>query len=117
MNHKFLYSILILFLTSSGFAAPLPDLAKYLEQEISLFDGAVSGCSQPSGNWGSIKNASSESKNNEEEGEILALTLLWVRLRPRIGFNLPGLVNVQVVPEIEMLWQRENPPDWVSYHP
>ena len=41
----------------------------------------------------------------------------WLRLRGDIGFEVPGFAKVTVVPETELLLQRELPDGWETYKP
>src|SRR4051812_8074167 len=44
------------------------------------------------------------------------LRRFWLRLRPKATFTLPGL-KVTLVPEVELLLERDYPDGWVTYKP
>jgi hypothetical protein len=52
-----------------------------------------------------------------DSGEQWYLRNIWVRLRARGGFRVPGIVSVRAVPEIEMEWQRAFPKGWKQFEP
>ena len=52
-----------------------------------------------------------------DSGSWWYLRNIWVRLRARGGFRVPGIVSVRAVPEIEMEWQRAFPKGWKQFEP
>lgn len=101
-----------LMISNLGHAAPVPELTNYLEEELKVFDDAVSRCSAPD------DLSSTQAILGEEKAEERYLFRnFWLRARMRGGFELPGLVTVQVIPEVEMYWQRQVPEGWGAYKP
>ena len=45
------------------------------------------------------------------------LRRFWLRLRPKAGLKVPGFATFEVIPEIEMLWEKELPDGWETYRP
>ena len=41
----------------------------------------------------------------------------WLRVRPKFSFGVPGLTALEIVPELELLWQRDLPDGWKTYKP
>lgn len=41
----------------------------------------------------------------------------WLRLRGKVGIQLPGIYNLQVIPEMEMLFERTLPDGYTGYKP
>ena len=39
------------------------------------------------------------------------------RIKSPVGIDIPFLAKFQIVPEVEMLWQRDYPEGWGSYKP
>jgi len=98
---------LVLFTPPLARAAPIPELMQYLEEEMSTLDNAIASSEANS--------TPAELKGNGEEQ--LYFMNFWLRIRPRIGFSVPGLVKVDIIPEAEILWQREIPGSWEVYNP
>ncbi len=59
----------------------------------------------------------STAENQSEEDEAFMFRRFWLRLRPRAGLHVPGFATFDVVPEIEMLWERDLPNGWETYRP
>ncbi len=64
-----------------------------------------------------VENALSKSADNEIIDESWYFQNLWIRSRLSVGFALPGLASIAVVPELEFLIQRDLPEEWQIYHP
>ena len=86
-------------------AAPIPELMSFLEREIQQMDRAVSACHM------------THSKGISQENEAWLYQNFWIRLRGRAGFEIPGFAKVELVPEVELFWQRGIPQGWESYKP
>ncbi len=41
----------------------------------------------------------------------------WLRLRPKVGLTAAGFANLEIIPEIEMLWEKDTPDGWEIYKP
>ena len=98
---------LVLLTSTLAFATPIPELSQYLEDQINTFNTAVGG-------------TEANSTPVELKGEALEqfyFMNFWLRIRPKVGFSVPGLVKVEIIPETEILWQREIPDRWDVYQP
>ena len=120
MRCLLIYLIVPFFITSIAMAEPLNGLAAYLDQEITLYDQAIAACPKipdTAMTFGSSGGATESELGEDQEDERMHFAFFYVRARPRVSFSLPGLVTVQIIPEIEMLWQRQNPSQWELYRP
>ena len=105
--------------TQPTFAEANPILMNLLDKELSQMEAAFAAPS-------SLESSSFAGPINDVESpEIGACTLdstqplsslhalelknFWFRFRLQVGFSIPPLVNILVVPEIEVLWQRTSP--------
>lgn len=52
-----------------------------------------------------------------EGNEAWTLQNFWLRMRPRGGFDMPGIGEALLIPELELLWQRDLPEGWELYTP
>ncbi len=41
----------------------------------------------------------------------------WLRVRAKVGLTIPELAALDLIPEIEMLWEKEVPEGWETYKP
>jgi hypothetical protein len=81
----------MLFIAPSTFAAPVAELTRYFAESVQTTDEAVNQCSltEPA-----------------SEGEIWYFRRFWLRVRPKVSFAIPLIAKLEIVPELEMLWQR-----------
>lgn len=91
---------LALSLVPMAMADRVPDLDQYLDSEISSMNDAM---------------VSNESKIAEPE--VWFLRNMFVRVRPRVGFIIPGIAKVEFIPEVELMWQKSLPDQWKPYRP
>jgi hypothetical protein len=91
-------------------ATGIPELTRYLDAEIAALDGAVDDAERGSGE---LRASSLDPKADQH----WYLRQFWIRLRAPVGFEIPGIAKVTVIPETELLWERPNPEGWVSYKP
>jgi hypothetical protein len=42
---------------------------------------------------------------------------IWVRSRPKVGIEIPGIAKSRIVPELDLLWDRPMPSGWTGYKP
>jgi hypothetical protein len=80
-------------------AAEIPDLKNYLETQIVPLNDAL------------------EEQAQKETGETIQHSFWFlrrsgIRLRPNVTLTA-GIAQVGIVPEIEVIWERELPPGWV----
>ena len=84
---------------------PKPTIGEYFESEVNSLDQAVQ--STPSSST-IITNPSAE-----EDGYFFRR--FWLRLRPRVERDIPGLAGFSVIPEVELLWEKAPPEGWEIY--
>ncbi len=94
---------LIAGLMLSSFANAEETLSGFLSQEITSLDNAFNEV-------GAMDEA--HARNDD-----FFLRRFWLRLRPRAGLKVPGFATFEVVPEVEMLWEKETPDGWEIYRP
>ncbi len=51
------------------------------------------------------------------QNEDFILRRFWLRVRAKVGLTVPGFANFEVIPDVEMLWEREVPDGWETYKP
>ena len=85
-------------------AAIIPELTKHLTEMLDSTESAVNRCS-------------SEDASAAETSHEWFYRRFWLRFRPRVSFAVPGFAKLEIVPEIEMLWQRDLPAGWEVYKP
>lgn len=39
----------------------------------------------------------------------------WLRLRPRVERDIPGLASFAIIPEVQLLWEKQTPEGWELY--
>jgi hypothetical protein len=82
----------------------IPQLAQYLQAEIQSADASLEPLdAQP------VPNATFD--------EAWYYRRFWLRMRTPAGLDVPWLVKVQIVPEVQLLWERELPDGWGAYKP
>jgi hypothetical protein len=81
-------------------------LAAYFEMEVNTADNAV----QAVANDSAILVV-----NNEDDGYFFRR--FWLRLRPRVERDIPGLASFAIIPEVELLWEKQTPEGWEIYKP
>jgi hypothetical protein len=92
-----LFSMMIL--SSKAHAADAQELSVYLDQELSLLES------------GGLQQLPATVPLEDE----FFFRRFWFRIRPKAIFSLPRLVKIQVVPEVELLWERALPDGWTGY--
>ncbi len=79
-------------------------LADFFEQEVTALDNAV-------------QTVPSESAvvtgRNGDDGYFFRR--FWLRLRPRVERDIPGLAGFSIIPEAELLWEKQTPEGWEIY--
>ena len=107
MFNKFSLILVILLSTSasSSFASVMPDWVQFIDEEVTSASIA-------------LEQAAPETEATasciEEE---FYLRRFWMRVRAKVGIQIPVLAKFEVIPEIEMLWERPLPEGWKPYHP
>jgi hypothetical protein len=101
MKFKLFWIATILGVSKLSYGTPVPELMQYLEKEVMVLDQIITQTCEPKHKAG-IMQASSEEGILSDPYQFN----FWIRLRPRVGLNLPGLITVQIIPEMEMFWQK-----------
>ena len=102
-----LFALIALVLTLSSHAkarSAVPDMSVYLDQQLTLMESSAIG---------KIPNPAAPA--DDEADAPFFLRRFWLRVRPKAIFSLPGLVKIQIIPELEMLWERPLPEGWTGY--
>jgi hypothetical protein len=86
---------------------PGQDLARYLGSELSVSEESV----------GESLAANGAPEDNTALEQVWYFKRLWLRARPRASFSVPGIAKLEVVPELELLFDRAYPDGWTSYKP
>lgn len=81
-------------------------LADYISQQLtgveaSLQDGAVDSAEPPA------------TPSNED----WYFRRIWLRVRAKAGVSVPGISSLQLIPEVEFLWEKPYPDGWSKYKP
>src|SRR4029079_19121121 len=104
-----------------AFASSDRSMSQYIEQEINKLDDAIA--SSPSeGAVGELPELSTSaspekpSPSNDTQQRWF-LRNFWLRTRATVGYQVPALLKLEIVPELELLWQRDYPTDWGTYKP
>ena len=112
------------------FSAPIPELQKIIQSEIISVDNEVTQCSVDDGPAhlyksgdksvaNSVANSVASSGASSEAGLLdkMIYRNFFVRIQTRVGFSIPSILEVYIVPEVDMLWQRPVPDGWETYYP
>jgi hypothetical protein len=86
-------------------AETIPELTAFLAAQIQATDAAI-GSSDASGQ-----------PAQASFDEDWYYRRFWMRVRVPAGLDLPWIVKIQVIPEIELLWERQYPDGWSTYKP
>jgi hypothetical protein len=94
---------LSLMLASNAVQASMADrLADFISEEVWSMDNAF------------VRYASSNPASVDEE---FFLRRFWLRVRAKFGIEVPGLAEFDVIPEVEMLWEKQTPEGYEIYRP
>lgn len=89
--------LFVFLVSSSAFAT---DLSVYLDQQLTMMEhGGATSLPTPSSG----------------DDDMFFLRRFWLRVRPKAIFSLPGLVKIQIIPELEMLWERPLPEGYTGF--
>ena len=106
-------SIITSLTGSPVFSSPIPALERFLEEK-------VLGGGQHTEEVCSLETASEVGSINEAwdaSQEVLFYRTFFLRVQAKAGVQIPFLINVQIIPEVELVWQRSLPEDWGMYRP
>lgn len=104
MKYLAIFAFLSAALTSQAQAQQVPDLVRFLDESVSTYDPAVS-------------ESTSTSELIENDQESWYFRNFWLRLRPKFTIEVPWVAKFQVIPEVELLWQRALPEGYSNYKP
>ncbi len=96
----------ILGFSAATHAASVPELERFLDQEVGRLDDAVASAD-------SVRSTDLPEPGNE----AWFLRNFFLRVKPRVTLAIPGLTKLEIIPEAEMLWQRALPEGWAVYKP
>lgn len=85
------------------------DLATYLNQEITSMDDAVRN------ELGKTEAEQANQTTVPSVEESYFLRWFWQRVRPYVGISIPELATFQIIPEGELLWDKQAPEGWEIY--
>lgn len=99
---KILVSMLLILSIRSSWANE-KTLTQFVSEEVATMDLAFT---QMTAN-----------ENPGSEDDAFIFRRFWLRLRPRVGLHVPGFATFDVIPEVEMLWEKDLPDGWETYRP
>ena len=85
-------------LAQPAYAGSVPELVNQLRQGVAWIQGAM------------------DTENACTTEDAWYFRRFWLRLRPKAAITLPG-VKLTLVPEVEMLLERDYPDGWGTYKP
>jgi hypothetical protein len=89
-------AVIILLISNQGHSKPTPPLHTFFEEVMDTFNTMTEIPTEaPATTW--------------------FLQSVWFRLQARTGFEIPGIFNVKIVPEAEIVIQRLPPQDLAPY--
>ena len=109
-----LFGLVFGLLGKEIYAAPSREFSEALIQELSAIEEAMSEGSADENS--EIETLGIHEIQTHADEEWFLQNFL-MRFRPNVVFSVPGLVRVQVGPELELIWQRSVPEGWMSYLP
>jgi len=94
----------VIALAFINFAIPVrasdpPPFQQYLEGELNSIDDTLD-----------------QQSDRDGRDSSLFFRRFWLRIRPNITFTA-GIAKIAIVPELELLWQRDLPDGWIPYQP
>lgn len=101
---KFIFGIVVVLFALAPIRASadsLPELTSYLKQEIANSSHAL--------------HAPLES--TADPSDAFFFRRWFVRLQATVGIDVPWIASFQIVPEVELVWQRAYPEGWADYRP
>lgn len=101
MKTKTWTTVFVMFLGLNALADPNEQLMSILEDEIAATQQAFNQAETVIERHYPLSCTSNDTLQRE-----MALSNFWLRFRVQVGFAIPPLVSILVVPEIEMLWQK-----------
>jgi hypothetical protein len=109
MRYAILPTVLALALAPQlSRAEQVPALSQMFEEQLSSMETAIAAAPEA----GLMTSGATDSP---EDAWYFRTFLL--RTRFQAGFQIPGFVKFVVVPEVEMVWQRDFPDGWGAYAP
>jgi hypothetical protein len=99
-------ALLALLSGTSAHAESNEDLTRYLRDEIAQMQESVDQCT-----------LDRAVESSDDPSENWFYRRFWIRVRAKAAFQVPGLAKLEIVPETELLWERELPEGWAAYKP
>ncbi len=102
-------------------AAVSPDLVQLLEEQMVILDDAIHDEDGIGSNFqdsavGLNEDIDAGGSSDPREDDLY-LANFWLRLRTRVGFRIPGFLNLEVIPQLQLNWQKSPPLGWELYKP
>ncbi len=113
MKNLFLTSLFALSMGWFSFAQAeiIPELRDFISGEIETISQAIN---DSSGNGGEA--SSDEVANGDQDQEMMFFRRFLIRIRAMVGFD-QQFGKIQVLPEVELVWQRDFKEGWSGYKP
>lgn len=95
-------------------AAPIPALMEILDDTFSETEAAMEKAEPQEPPFFSPGEFSSELVSRPAPAHTCTLlgdfefSVFWLRIRANAGFEVPGFAKILVVPEMELLWQKQS---------
>jgi hypothetical protein len=83
-------------------AKGIPELTRLLKEETSTLIREVDGAPET---------------GTQVQGDSWYFRRMMIRVRPKASFEIPGFAKLEIIPETELIWQRELPDGWTGYKP
>ncbi|MGZ3742983.1 MAG: hypothetical protein ACXWRA_03900 [Pseudobdellovibrionaceae bacterium] len=109
MKNSLLCTLVLTFefmVCSPSFAAINEKLQQYFRNELQTLNQSIP--ETPSESSGIVANTSDEAWQ---------FSSFMLRIRPKLGFDIPELASLYVIPEAELVWQQSMPQGWAPYKP
>jgi hypothetical protein len=95
-----------LLIVGNARAESIPELTAFFQNQIAGADAALEN-STPAG----------AQPANASFDEDWYYRRFWMRVRAPVGITVPWIATFQIIPEVEMLWERDYPSGWSTYKP
>jgi hypothetical protein len=102
MFRKVILLLLVITFSNPTHASISDQLTDFISDEVWSMDNAF------------IRYSSSSPSSAEED---FFLRRFWLRVRAKVGIEVPGLAEFDIIPEVEMLWENQTPEGYAIYQP
>lgn len=103
-KREFILTLLSFTIPYAAFASSMPEWVYFINEEVTSATIALDQSTQ-------------ESESNSCVEEDFYLRRFMMRVRAKVGIQIPVLAKFEVIPELELLWERPLPEGWRPYHP